>query len=143
MPVSPLNRDCDYRCDSCDALVEGEEVSNKFREAEIEAAKKVAREDAIKHMEHFLDKYETVFHPTNYIMLNIKMKLGCIYGNVPPGSTLAKMTSEEISRKMTWCQECLRVLDILDPGAFSESMWRSRLQREVAKCKFILQQIER
>ena len=35
MPVSPLNRDCDYRCDSCDALVTGEEVSNKFREAEI------------------------------------------------------------------------------------------------------------
>ena len=109
----------------------------------MEASKKVPRVDAIEHMVNFLDKYETIFHPTNYIMLNVKLKLGCIYGNVPPGSVLSKMTPEEISQKMIWCQDCIRVLDILDPGTFSESTWKSRLLREVTKCKFMLQHMEK
>ena len=94
-------------------------------------------------MESFLEKYEPVFHSTNYIMLNVKMKLGCIYGNVPPKSVLSKMTPEEITRKINLCQDCLHVLDILDPGTFSESTWKSRLKREISKCKFILQQMEK
>ena len=107
-----------------------------FREAEIEASKKVPRADAIKHMKNFLEKYDIIFHPTNYIMLNVKLKLGCIYGNVPTESILSKMTPEEISQKLKWCQDGLRVLDILDPGTFSDSTWKSRLQREITKCRF-------
>ena len=118
-------------------------MSEVFREAEIEASKKVPREGAIKHMESFLEKYEPTFHSTNYIMLNVKMKLGSIYGNVPPGSVLSKMTPEEISRKISLCQDCLCVLDILDPGTFSESTWKLRLQREIAKSKFMLQQLKK
>ena len=120
-----------------------ETVSTTFREAEIEASKKVPRVDAIKHLESFLEKYDTIFHPTNYIMLNVKLKLGCICGNVPPGSVLSKMTPKEISRKMKWCQDGLHVLDILDPGTFSDSTWKSRLQREITKCRFIFQNMEK
>ena len=143
LPISPCDTNSDYRCDSCEANLSEETVSKIFREAEMEASKKVPRVDAIQHMVNFLDKYETIFRPTNYIMLNVKLKLGCIYGNVPPGSILSKMTPEEISRKMIWCQDCIHVLDILDPGTFSESTWKSRLQREITKCKFMLQQMEK
>ena len=143
LPISPCDAKSGYRCDSCEANLSEEMVSKGFRDAEIEASKKVPREGAIKHMESFLEKYDSTFHSTNYIMLNVKMKLGSIYGNVPPGSVLSKMTPEEISRKISLCQDCLCVLDILDPGTFSESTWKLRLQREIAKSKFMLQQLKK
>ena len=143
LPISPCDTNSGYRCDSCEANLSEEVVSTIFKEAEMEASKKVPRADAIKHMKNFLEKYDTIFHPTNYVMLNVKLKLGCIYGNVPPESVLSKMTPEEILRKMKWCQDGLRVLHILDPGTFSDSTWKSRLQREITKCKFMLQNMEK
>ena len=106
--------------------------------AEAAASKRVARHEAISHMESVLRQYEAVLHPTNYVMLSLKLKLGCLLGNLPPHSALAAMTREQLQRKLRHCQEAAAVLDTLDPGSVGESVWRDRLRREISRSSMLL-----
>ena len=110
--------------------------------AEAAASKRVARHEAISHMEAVLGQYEAVLHPTNYVMLSLKLKLGCLLGNLPPHSALAAMTREQLQRKLRHCQEAAAVLDTLDPGSVGESVWRDRLRREITRSSMLLKQIK-
>ena len=135
-----MEKNSDFCCDTCDDLIKGVEVKKILSEAESAASRKIDRKYAIDHMEKFIVQYQKLLHPQNYVMLSVKMKLGYIYGNMPPTSILAKMSKEELDHKLSCCQDAMNVLNILDEGNLGESIWKNRLQHEIIKTKFILQQ---
>ena len=136
-----MEKDSDFRCDTCENLVRTLDVKKILSEAESSASMKVERKFAINHMENFLLKYQKLLHPQNYVMLSVKMKIGYIYGNMPPISVLTKMSKEELEDKLSCCQDALNVLNILDEGNIGESIWKHRLQQEIMKTKFTLQNL--
>ena len=114
---------------------------NIYSEAERQASKRVKKEDALKHMEQFLDNYHQTLHPQNYILLSVKMKLGVLYGNMPPQSVLRKMSPKDLEKKWKCCSDGLNVLDVLDKGNIGECKWKSRLQQELYKVNIAIGQL--
>ena len=138
LPVSPLQTDSDFSCDSCQAETGASEVQEIVHQAEIEACKRVGREEAIRHMESVIEKYQDTLHESHYVMINLKMKLGSLYGNLPPSSVLGKMSPGELERKLDYCRQGLDLINILDEGNIGENTWRMRLEKEMMRTKFIL-----
>ena len=136
-----MEENSDYSCDTCENLEANVDVMKILSQAESMASMKVDRKCAIDHMENFLLKYQKLLHPQNYVMLSVKMKLGYIYGNMPPKSVLVKMSKEELDHKLSCCQDAMNVLNILDEGDIGESIWKHRLQQEIMKTKFTLQKL--
>ena len=141
LPVSPLDSKTQYSCDQCQAETSHTEVHTILHQAESEACKRVGTERAIQHMESVIEKYGDILLETNYVMTNIKMKLGCLYGNLPPSSVLAKMSPSELQRKLDYCKQGLAIINILDEGNIGENTWRLRLEKEILRTKFVLLKI--
>ena len=143
LPVSPLDNDTDYSCDKCGTILAKSEALSILQNAEIEAGKKVPRQETIAYLEKFVVKFQDILHPTNYIMLTVKMKLGFLAGNMPPNSLLSKMTEDEVLRKMQHCQDVINVLDKLDQRNMGEGKWRARLSKEIIKSKMLIKSLEK
>ena len=138
LPVSPLQTDSDYSCDLCQAETGAREVQQIVHQAETEACRRVDRQEAILHMESVIGKFEDILHETHYVMINLKIKLGSLYGNLPPSSVLSKMSPGELERKLEYCRQGLDVINIIDEGNIGENAWRLRLEKEIIRTKFIL-----
>ena len=141
LPVSPLETKTQYSCDQCQAETSHTEVDTILHQAESEACKRVGAERAIQHMESVIEKYGDILLETNYVMTNIKMKLGCLYGNLPPSSVLAKMSPEELQRKLDYCKQGLAIINTLDEGNIGENTWKLRLEKEILRTNFVLLKI--
>jgi len=107
-------------------------------EAEISTQKKDVSDHVVVHLEKFIEKYSSVLHPYNYVMASMKMKLGCLYGNCPDYS-LTNMNKTMMMRKLQVCQESLVPLAILDEGHVGENKWKGRLEKEIRKTQYILE----
>ena len=141
LPVSPLESLSDFSCHLCEAKTSASEVTAIVQGAEAEACRRVGREVAIDHMESVIEKYRDILHETNYIVLSLKMKLACLYGNLPPSSVLAKMSPRELQRKSDYCRQGLHVIYTLDEGNVGENTWKVRLEKELKRTNFILFQL--
>ena len=141
LPVSPLDTETQYSCDQCQAETSHTEVDTILHQAESEACKRVGAERAIQHMESVIEKYGDILLETNYVMTNIKMKLGCLYGNLPPSSVLAKMSPSELQRKLDYCKLSLAIVNTLDEGNIGENTWKLRLEKEILRTNFVLLKI--
>ena len=134
VPRDPLSRKTDYQCDSCQDITKHEAVMKIYDKATQDAGRNIPRDKAIDHMMRFVEEYKNTLHPQNYIMLSVKMKLGCLLGNMSPSSVLHKMSAEELEVKVDMCLEALNVLDILDQGNVGDTgKWKTRLTREILK----------
>ena len=138
LPVSPLDTKTEYSCDLCQTETSQTEVNNILQQAESEACRRVGADKAIKHMESVIEKYEDILLESNYVLTNIKMKLGCLYGNLPPSSILSKMSPEELQRKLDYCRQGLAIINILDEGNIGENTWKLRLEKEILRTNFVL-----
>ena len=141
LPVSPLESETEYSCDQCGARTPHTEVDNILQRAESEACQRVGTERAVEHMESVIQRYGDILLGTNYVMTNLKMKLGCLYGNLPPSSVLAKMSPEELQRKLDYCKQGLDIINILDEGNLGENTWKLRLEKEIMRTKLVLLKI--
>ena len=110
-------------------------------EAEAEACRRVAREEAIEHMESVIERYRDILHHSNYVILSLKMKLACLYGNIPSSSVLTKLSPAELQRKADYCRQGLDIINILDEGNIGENTWRLRLEKEMMRANFLLFQM--
>ncbi|XP_050298611.1 SET domain-containing protein SmydA-8-like [Anthonomus grandis grandis] len=69
----------------------------------------------IKAMEHFLQKYRNVLHPTHYLCLAIKISLSQVYGRIS-GYIIQELNEKPLLRKKELCEEILSVFDVIEPG---------------------------
>ena len=138
LPVSPLEPETEYSCDQCETETSNTEVNNILQRAESEACKRVGVDRAIQHMEAVIERFGDILLETNYVMTNIKLKLGCLYGNLPPSSVLGKMSPEELQRKLDYCKQGLAVINILDEGNLGENTWKLRLEKEIMRTNLVL-----
>ena len=108
-----------------------------MNEAERNTQRKDPLHHLVEHIERFLQKYEDILHPYNYVMASMKMKLGCPYGNCPE-YPLATMTKTMMMRKLQVCEESLVPLAILDEGQVGDNKWKGRLEKEICKIKCLM-----
>ena len=139
LPKEPTQRNSSFSCVECGNLVEYEEAVRIMNEAENNTRKKEPSDHLVDHIEKFLQKYDQVLHPLNYVMTTMKMKLGCLYGNCPE-YTLENMNKTQKMRKLQVCQEALKPLAILDEGQIGGNKWKGRLEREISRIKYVLSQ---
>lgn len=135
----PEERNSNYNCVECGDLVEWEEAVRIMNEAEVNTRRKESSDHTVDHIEKFLQKYDQILHPQNYVMTTMKMKLGCLYGNCDK-YTLASMSRTMMMRKLQVCQEALIPLNILDQGDLGGNKWKGRLKKEVLKVNYFLQE---
>ena len=109
-----------------------------MNEAERNTQRKDPSHHLVEHIEKFLQKYEDILHPYNYVMASMKMKLGCLYGNCPK-YPLFTMTKTMMMRKLQVCEESLVPLLILDEGLVGDNKWKGRLEKEICKIKCLMQ----
>ena len=89
--------------------------------------------DLIQHLELFLFDKGSVFHPHHHVMINIKQKLGNMYGNCDPYS-FKQMTIPMLQRKIQVCCDVLNALDNVQKGV---SKWRLSMDNEINKAKIL------
>ena len=82
----------------------------------------------------FLHEQSHKIHPQNYILINAKLKLGLIYGNVKPYQ-MDFLSRTQLERKRQVCEEVLETLGKVDSGYTS---WRTSMLSEVTRTKVIL-----
>ena len=73
-------------------------------------------------------------HWQNYILINAKMKLGLLYGNIKP-YTYENLTRSQLERKRQVCQDVLDTMSKVDTGYTS---WRTSMLSEITKTKILL-----
>ena len=73
-------------------------------------------------------------HWQNYILINAKMKLGLLYGNIKP-YTYESLTRSQLERKRQVCQDVLDTMSKVDTGYTS---WRTSMLSEITKTKILL-----
>ena len=131
---NPLDRESDYSCLSCNHRLEFKQAEMILSKAEKDIRTPNNKFNLIEHMENFLDMQSKLLHPFNYIMVTVKLKLGCMYGNCPPYSaeTLPRPLME---RKLQVCLDVMDALDHIDPGY---SKWRGKIETELSMARLII-----
>ena len=84
VPDNPLDDESDYICLDCGHSSGWKYVSMQMRNAEHDLKTPNNKYDLIHHLEQFIYNKSTILHPSNYIMISVKQKLGSLYGNCSP-----------------------------------------------------------
>ena len=105
-----------------------------LRNAERDVKNQDASLDLIQHLEHFLFSKSRIFHPWHHVMINIKQKLGNLYGNCDPYS-YKNLTIPMLQRKIQVCCDVVEALDHVQVGV---SKWRLNMNNEIKKAKVFL-----
>merc|ERR1712080_24110 len=84
-------------------------------EAEQEICNPCDEDDIIHHYERWLWIYSKLLHPHHYLLIDVKQKLGSLYGNFSP-YLLLDLSRPLLDRKMQVCQDVLDVVSKVDPG---------------------------
>ena len=125
------DNDADHECQSCGERVSMVKIRSILSEAESVMETVESGDGVIEHYERVLFRLSSLLHPGNYLMLEIKQKLGLLYGNIFP-HTINKMKTPAKERKVQVCEEVIRELTVLERGV-SEMM--IVMMTEVAKMK--------
>ena len=130
---NPLDEESDYCCLDC-----GHSFSHNYADSLSRNAEKDLKSDnsldIIERLELFLYKHSSMFHPHHHIMINIKQKLGVMYGNCEPYS-YKDLTLPMLERKIQVCGDVIRALDKVDPGL---SKWRINMINEITKARLVV-----
>ena len=80
----PSNNLSDFHCQKCGKTMSYETVMSVISTSERMIQNNDAQDGVIEHYERILDKLSSLLHPGNYLMLELKQKLGLVYGNIFP-----------------------------------------------------------
>ena len=129
LPAHPLEYNSPWVCAGCSFSISSQEAMTKT----VNLYKKLAScPRACKSMENLLKELEGLAHPNHYIVMQAKITLILMYGD----PEFANQESVEgNARKMSMCEEVMRVLGKVDPG-FSRR--RGQLLEELAKSKLAI-----
>ena len=134
LPVKPLQEDTEWRCGECGEKIGGDSAKNVMKEAETEVNNPDKADDLVEHLEKFLHQTSTLLHPTNYINISVKMKLGFLYGNCSK-YPMASMARPLMERKFQVCQDVMNTLSRVEPGY---SRWRGRVLQQLNIARLVI-----
>lgn len=109
-----------WKCSSCGVTLTSAQVSTVTSQAKQQAD--LLEYDAsnlnkcgIPAHEKFLEKFSTVLHPNNVIMIHVAYCLCKMYGRMP-GYEAPQLSTQQYQRKKQLCQNVLMVFNKLIPG---------------------------
>ena len=109
VPSSPLDSESDWVCLECGTVTCKDKVQSVLDSAAQLVANPANEDGLVEHYERVLHKLSSKLHPNNHIMIDLKQKLGVLYGNIEHYS-MVTMSRPSKQRKM---QLCLDVMDCL------------------------------
>lgn len=125
---NPLDPMAMWNCDLCKIQEPFHYVIACMNEAKAKLKVKT-QEDIISMYERFLHEQESVFHPNHHTMLDVKMHLSLLYGNLKMYSIL-QMNHPQLERK----QQCLKdVLSTLTQVEIGYSSRKGKMMKELMK----------
>ena len=131
MSTNPLDNLANWACHLCGFKVKLESVRDILITSEALIDNPAALDGPVEHFERVLNKLSVVLHPGNYLLLDMKQKLGMMYGNIRP-YTLDRMSNPARERKSQLCQEVVQSLSQLEAGL---SSWHIAMLTELAKMR--------
>lgn len=103
----------EYHCNFCTAKMTSEQVGKLESELSLLIEDNYASDPVA--LKSILDQYKHLFHPRHYLILILKWLLMNIYGRHKEWH-YALLDPQLVQDKLTFCQEYLQSMDIIDPG---------------------------
>lgn len=72
-------------------------------------------DDDVEMYEIWLKRAASNLHENHYLILGVKYTLSLLYGKIP-GYMIQEMNEDLLRRKVTICEDLLKVADIIEPG---------------------------
>eukprot|EP00092_Neocalanus_flemingeri_P029048 GFUD01031534.1.p1 GENE.GFUD01031534.1~~GFUD01031534.1.p1 ORF type:complete len:540 (+),score=155.73 GFUD01031534.1:1-1620(+) len=126
---NPLDNLSNWTCQLCDALVSLETIRNTLETSEALIGSPAPQDGPVEHFERVLHNLAMVLHPGNYLLLDVKQKLGLMYGNIMP-YTMNRISTPVRERKIQLCHDVMESLSKLESGL---SPWHIAMLTELAK----------
>jgi len=126
---NPLDNQANWACQLCGAGVSLETARNIMDTAEDLVDNPAPQDGPVEHFERVLHNLAVVLHPGNYLLLEVKQKLGLMYGNMMP-YTWDRMKAPARERKVQLCHDVITSLSKLEAGL---SPWHIAMLTELAK----------
>ena len=125
----PSNNLSDFHCQKCGKTMSYATVMSVISTSEKMILNNDTKDGVIEHYERILDKLSSLLHPGNYLLLELKQKLGLLYGNIFP-HTINRMKRPARDRKVQLCYDVIKQLSKIESGM---SEWRIVMMTELAK----------
>ncbi|XP_073829110.1 SET and MYND domain containing, arthropod-specific, member 4 [Musca autumnalis] len=110
--TNPLDQEADWKCDKCPFRLESQSVV-KLLDKINNDLESIDVHD-IPGLENFLKRYSGLLGENHYLLLSAKYSLCQLYGKIE-GYLLPDLSLEDLKRKQNYCQDFLKVIDILEP----------------------------
>ncbi|XP_061393002.1 SET domain-containing protein SmydA-8 [Musca vetustissima] len=110
--TNPLDQEADWKCDQCPFVLQSHTVVKLLDKINNDLDAIDAHD--IPGLENFLKRYSGVLGPNHYLLLSAKYSLCQLYGKIE-GYLLPELSLEDLQRKLNYCQDFLKVVDILEP----------------------------
>ncbi|CAH0386416.1 unnamed protein product, partial [Bemisia tabaci] len=116
LSTNPTNLEADWKCfnQSCDAYSKSGQKMKILMDRLYEEVESINGCD-IQGYEEFLKKYEHFLSSSHYLMIGAKYSLCQLYGKIED-FMIHELSTEQLRRKISLCEEVLQVADIVSPG---------------------------
>merc|ERR1719228_1385353 len=128
---NPLDNLSDWSCQVCGGQVKLDTVQDIIEKAESIIDNPAPNDGPIEHYERVLHKLDMLLHSGNFLLLEVKKKLGLLYGNIMP-YTMDRMRTPAWQRKIQVCHDVIDSLSKLKAGLSSSNI---AILTELAKAK--------
>lgn len=118
MNVCPLDENCKWKCSHCEFATPGTAIRKVLSVIQDEIDVLQSMEfgpERLEKCEQIFRKYHGVFHPSHYLLTELRQNLIELYGRVE-GYELQDLTDNLLEHKMNLCRAVLTVLNVLYPG---------------------------
>ncbi|XP_072944835.1 SET domain-containing protein SmydA-8 [Epargyreus clarus] len=113
MSTNPLDESAPWKCEKCEHYILSKQMvwGNKALKQDLLRLNKSNPAE----FERFIETYSQTLHPTNHLVVQAKLALMQIYGNIK-GYALTELPDHLLKRKIDICHELLELADKLEPG---------------------------
>lgn len=131
LPIDPLNRESDWKCNSCDVRLGAAQVSDFMHKIESDVDNVVQDEKCtVEQVEAYITKLSDFLHPNHYHLFALKHKLIQLYG-FQSGYQYAQLPLDVLDKKIELCQELLNIVKALDAHYLRLSVYAATIALEL------------
>ena len=93
LPATPLLPGSAHQCGACGASLSALQAADRLEQAEAAVRERKPGTPLPTQLEQVLERYSGILHPSNNILLSVKLRLGCLYGCHPFTSIKQSLTT--------------------------------------------------